>query len=77
MKPTVGRIVIFKQGSAEQPRNGQIEHPAIITHVFNDTTVNLQVFFDGGPVSAATSVPYENTADPISASWSWPPRVEG
>lgn len=77
MKPTVGRIVIFKQGEHETPCNGTIYHPAIITRVLGDTEdacVNLHVFFDANPVSMVTSVPHHSFTRPECRSWSWPPR---
>jgi len=36
-KPSIGRIVIFKNYLG-------VEHAAIITHVWNSTTVNLKAF---------------------------------
>jgi hypothetical protein len=60
MTPTIGRIVIYREGDAEghtwggqhptspghPGTNGTREHPAIITRVWGDTCVNLHVFFD-------------------------------
>jgi hypothetical protein len=74
MKPTIGRIVIFKQSKHETPCNGTRQHPAMITRVHNDDYVNLLVFFDGGPVSACTSVHRVGVAPEGSASWDWPKR---
>ena len=77
MKPSIGRTVIYRQGDNEKPVNGTRRHPAVITSVLSDTSVNLQVFFDAGPVSAVTSVPHESVAGPEAFSWTWPTRVEG
>jgi hypothetical protein len=74
MKPTIGRIVIFKQSKHETPRNGTREHPAMITRVHGDDCVNLQVFFDAGPVSVTTSVLRAGVASEDSMSWDWPKR---
>lgn len=64
MLPTIGRIVIFRQGTADAPRNGTREHPAIVTRAWTDTNVNLQVLFDSGPVATMTSVQHESVAAP-------------
>jgi hypothetical protein len=73
--PAVGRIVIFVQPATEQPVNGTREHPAIITRVWNDGLVNLQVFYDAAPVEARTSVgPYDVEA-PDGWGWRWPERT--
>lgn len=74
MKPTIGRIVVFKQSANERPHNGTREHPAMITRVHNDDYVNLHVFFDGGPVSAITSVHRAGVEPEGSMSWDWPKR---
>lgn len=74
-KPTVGRIVHFY--AAETAKKGQ-PYPAVITHVWSDECVNLQVCPDG-------SFPFEGSPYPTSVMlakdptnlqnvWSWPPR---
>lgn len=77
MKPSVGRIVIFKQSNNEPPVNGTMEHPAIITRVQSDVCVNLKVMFDAGETANVTSVPHASQVGPESFSWDWPQRVEG
>lgn len=72
MKPTVGRIVIFQQGAHAEPINGTREHPAIITRVWSDTCVNLQVFFDNARPAPSASVLHTSAAQQNSMSWSWP-----
>jgi len=67
MKPSIGRIVIFRS----EDHNGVLEHPAIITRVWNDTCVNLLVFFDAGTASPRTSV----TLNHETYGWKWPERV--
>lgn len=54
MKPTIGRIVIYKTTEAEQEKmritpncNVAEELPAIITEVHSDECVNLKVITDG------------------------------
>lgn len=74
MKPTVGRTVIFSQGANAEPANGTRKHPAIITRVWSDTCVNLQVLFDNGRVSPNASVLHAAAASPDSMSWDWPAR---
>jgi hypothetical protein len=69
-KPSVGRIVLYSRLDS----NGRTEHPAIITNVFSDTTVNVTVFPDVAPMSQSrTSVVYNDT--PGNHTWRWPPRV--
>jgi hypothetical protein len=69
MKPTIGRIVHFVDDDGS-------EWPAVITRVFSDTRVNLQVFRDSD-VTPRTSVPLiEVSGDPSSRfSWHWPQRA--
>jgi hypothetical protein len=57
MKPSIGRIVIYNTNTEDREifavnGNPSNKLPAIITAVWNDTQVNLQVFVDGskGPV---------------------------
>lgn len=60
MKPAIGRIVIY--------HNGVVDYPAIITRVWNDNCVNLQIFEDGIGILIRTSV-----VEGIGvAQWSWP-----
>jgi hypothetical protein len=89
MKPSIGRIVHFVQ---ERPSRYQsmnepkilVHLPAIITAVWGESCVNLQVFTDGGnseegPSSNPPSVKRitsatldENASQPYS--WHWPER---
>ena len=76
-KPSVGRIVIY---TPEEPYNTEKSKlqgwPAIITHVWGDSCVNLHVLQDGSygaPYPLPTSVTYSESKAP--RSWSWPPRV--
>ncbi|MEW6332455.1 MAG: hypothetical protein AB1560_13440 [Pseudomonadota bacterium] len=78
MKPTVGRIVIYKQPAHEAPINGSREHPAIITRVWQtdseESSVNLQVFFDAGTPEPRTSVLPASRGDDQCGNWDWPKR---
>ena len=74
MFPSMGRIVTYVQPASEQPVNGKREHPAMITHVWNDSGVNLQVFFDAGTVAPRTSVLRDDIGG-ANGYWKWPDRV--
>lgn len=70
MKPTIGRIVHFQPAI-----EGAGVHPAIITKVWSDTCVNLQVFGDG-ILDAQGNLPTSvvEGAPGTARSWFWPPR---
>lgn len=77
-KPSVGRIVHytphFPSGNKGQP------YPAMITHVWSDTCVNLNVFNDGSFTLKNEECPtsVQLAADPANPSprtWNWPPYV--
>jgi hypothetical protein len=77
-KPSVGRIVLYMppeglRGKAPQP------YPAIITHVWSETCVNLAVFGDGTyglPRDVPTNVSLSPAGEEIALGcWAWPPRV--
>ena len=71
-KPSLGRIVLFRG----QFSNSANEHPAIITRVWSDTTVNLTVFLDASTAVVKTSVVLdEDMNSGAQYSWRWPPRV--
>lgn len=69
-KPSLGRVVIVAIP-------GGREAPAMITHVWNDTLVNVRVI-DEGAMPLRTSVTLHETAEAAgrspSACW-WPARV--
>ena len=61
MKPTIGKIVVYKPGT---------EFPMVITRVHQDGTVNGHVFVDGGAslwVCCASE-------GPDIGNWHWPER---
>lgn len=74
MKPTIGRIVHYVTGNNE-PGN---HYPAIVTHVWSDTCVNLNVFpkgqsMDGENSGVKTSVVLDSNGE-RAYSWHWPER---
>jgi hypothetical protein len=73
--PTVGRIVLVPMDPVTN--NGAKVAPAVIVHVWSDTTVNVRVFADGADMPWLTSVTYKDDitdATPRTA-WTWPPRA--
>lgn len=82
MKPTVGRIVIYRVQESEVATNsGSTVAPAVVVRVWGDAEdalVNLKVLFDGSEIGWRTSVPFAGTdtneghAKPFS--WYWPTR---
>lgn len=91
MTPSVGRIVHYWPNAehgktANQPgvraRKGQ-PYPAVITHVWSDTCVNLRVIDDGShSLGSGTSMPTvtscvlaDAASPPDGEFWSWPARV--
>ncbi len=84
MKPSIGRIVHFVQKKPAGYGEGVVHLPAIITAVWGDACVNLQVFTDGtnsdeqnmAPVKWMTSVTLDESAEPQPRTWHWPERIE-
>lgn len=88
MKPTIGRIVHFVQFKPVAFGDKQFVHlPAIVTAVWGDTCVNLQVFTDGfnsepelgenlspTAIKWVTSVTLDEGASPAARTWHWPER---
>lgn len=73
MKPTIGRIVIYKFSDYEKcPHvNNADECPAIIVRVWSDTCVNLKLLVDGPDVPWFTSIVQGDQ----QRQWHWPERV--
>lgn len=72
-KPSVGRIVHYRP--ANDYGKGQ-PYPAIITHVFGDTCVNLEVFDHDAPITEGQGrYPTSVTLGEGLRSFQWPPRV--
>ena len=82
MTPTIGRIVHFVQKKPAGYGDQLVHLPAIITAVWGDTCVNLQVFTDGTnsdeanvfPIKWITSSTLDESADPQPRTWHWPER---
>lgn len=74
MSITQGRTVLFRQPDGEPRTNGISEHPAIVTRVWSEQCVNLQVLFDAAPVEVRTSVVYADKGVGQGYSWRWPDR---
>ena len=85
-KPGIGRIVHYVQNKPAGYGEGTIHLPAIITNVWGDTCVNLQVFTDGsnseqGPnsnppsVKWITSASLDDSETPNPYTWHWPERT--
>jgi hypothetical protein len=67
-------MVLVPMDALGLPTNGAEVVPAIITRVWSDTMVNLQVFTDSGPVVAKTSVRLYDTPEDARAG---APNAEG
>jgi spore germination cell wall hydrolase CwlJ-like protein len=75
MKPTIGRIVIYRLPVSV--RVSQRDHPAIVTAVYGDDTVDLTVFLNRATPYCAASVGFLDPAiGNDGESWHWPPRVD-
>jgi len=69
-KPSIGRIVIFNKKVAD----GTIaKYAAIITHVWNDTCVNLKAF--GKDHNDTDVVSTSCVQGDGESQWNWPERV--
>ena len=69
-RTTVGRIVHYIPLSGERGFTHSQPFAALITHVWNDTCVNLAVFNEvGQPLYAKTSVYLTENAQPGQCEW--------
>lgn len=89
MKPTIGRIVHFVQANPFANGPDKFVHlPAIVTAVWGDTCVNIQVFTDGfnsepalgenlspTAIKWVTSVTLDDSEAPQGRTWHWPEKV--
>lgn len=75
-KPSLGRIVLTRVEPLQN--NGSGVAPAVITHVFSDTMVNLRVLLDDFSLplwkTSVTLFDEEPDTDRMHVAW-WPPRV--
>lgn len=71
--PAVGRIVHYTPlesvGSKNQP------YPAVITHVWSEDCVNLNVLNDGSFTLSGDECPTSVMKGQGPRTWAWPPRV--
>jgi hypothetical protein len=78
-KPSLGRIVLVR--AEPTMNNGAHTAPAIITRVWNDTTINVRVLLDSqNSPEWRTSLVHADTLDDLDDNarlyrWTWPPRV--
>ncbi|MER5601526.1 hypothetical protein [Streptomyces sp. NPDC002265] len=76
-KPSVGRIVHVPMDPATN--NGADAAPAVITRVWNDTTVNVRILADAAPAKSdwrTSLVLVESLSEGVGlCRWAWPERV--
>lgn len=75
MKPTIGRVVIYKPTKEENEaaskmsgRNTADKLPAIITAVWGETCINASVILDGEGTQWKTSIQQGD----LEGQWNWP-----
>jgi hypothetical protein len=54
--PVLGQPVVYVASDYEAHINGSREHAAIVTRVWSELLVNLQVLYDFGPIAIRGSV---------------------
>jgi hypothetical protein len=78
-KPSVGRIIQYhaKDGehSVQIGEETHVSHPAIVTGLNDDGTLDLTVFVRRNPPADVASVPYAPDGVPHPHTWTWPTRV--
>jgi hypothetical protein len=78
-QPSLGRIVLVAVDPAMN--NGADTAPAVITRVWNATTINVRVLLDSDGVPPwRTSLTHTDTLEGLDPflcphRWTWPPRV--
>lgn len=81
IKPTVGRLVLYKPYSHErfQGDDGSQRWPAIVTNVWSDTCINIAVFDpNDAAVGGRTSVMLAQDDQPPQDGWAeWMPYQKG
>ena len=79
MTPTIGRIVLVPMDPATN--NGADVAPAVITRVWNENTINVQILADAPGCAWRTSLTHADSLDGLGDEpnrlyrWTWPPRV--
>jgi hypothetical protein len=77
MRPSLGRIVVYRLPAGQIPPHGQCDHAAIVAGVNYDGTVNLHVFPNlAAPFFAANVGELAPSIASSVPTWHWPPRVE-
>lgn len=76
MKPSLGRIVIYRLSHHDADVNGAREFPAIIVRVWSDNCVNLKVHLDDFADSWVTSVPFTGEYTGESFTCGFPARKD-
>lgn len=73
--PTVGRVVLVRCGEAGAKQFGiTTEVPALVTRVWSNNCVNLQILRDNATPIAATSVCFDDSDNgPYHLGWRWMP----
>jgi len=80
IRPTVGRVVWFHQGTAGIFPGSEDTRAAIVAHVHGDRCVNLMAIDANGKTHDRTSVPLVQDGDPIPTSGfycEWMPYQKG
>lgn len=78
-QPSIGRIVHVPMDPATN--NGADVAPAVITRVWNDTCVNVQILADAPGTAYRSSLTHVESFDGLDNApdrlyrWTWPPRV--
>lgn len=79
--PTVGRIVLYTSPKADHnPHKGFQPYPAVVTHVWTPTSINVHVQNDPDfplPTESlmVSRVDFADKPGETLRTWSWPPRV--
>ena len=77
MKPTIGRIVLYRVSQADQEElrsNSAKVLPAVVVYAFTEECVNLQVFCDG-PVGTVWKISIMQGKE--AGQWDWPAIIPG
>lgn len=75
-KPSVGRIVLYTPPINLEFATQKVQpYPAVITHVWSDTCVNLHVLDDGSYRLGHDTKPTSVTLGTGHRTWAWPSRT--
>lgn len=78
MQPSIGRIVLVPMDPTFN--NGSSVAPAIITRVWDDLRINVQILADVPGCAWRTSLTHVESLDGLDDAhdlhrWTWPPKV--